>query len=164
MYIKQLQSWTHKDWQQFIQDKHIENAEEVMQILTGDKNLIESNFNTLTKAWIINGIWPWYFPASFRYIITLLFPEVRYEFHDIMYAIWWTEIDRLEADNWLLKYSLKWLYKTIENIDKNISNNFIKILALAIYFLSLIISVPTIIICYVIVRAFGRFSFRYIIK
>lgn len=113
MYIKQLHQWNTLNWKIFYKSLKIRLSAKdkslIKEILTHpNKDYIENNFNILEKYWIINWIWPWYFPRHARRILTYLFKYVRYEWHDIMSSIWWTEKDRKRADLWLFYYSFKW--------------------------------------------------------
>lgn len=113
MYIKQLIKWSDDDWELFYHSLKIELLQidkmTIRFILSNKSKLyIENHFHILSRYWIINWIWPWYFPNYARKMLTYLFKYVRYEWHDIMSSIWGTEKDRKKADLWLFYYSIKW--------------------------------------------------------
>jgi len=119
MYIIQLQSWDNGDWDRYFLSYCIVDQNErslIKDILVRDKEYIEHNFYTLRDFGIINWIWPSWFQIWMRYLITTLFPYVRYEWHDIMYGIGWIEADKLEADTWLWKYTKKSVFNVFTKI------------------------------------------------
>ena len=163
MYIERLNSWGKSDWRDFFSQYHLNPKDEkrVRKILSSlRKEEIESNFWNLIELWILNGIWPWYLMKWTRKFISWLFRWVKYEWHDIMYAIWWNERDRLDADYWLLKYS--YLSVRIFIIKSRMALN--PLLFLLLYPIALI-QILLALFCYIMVMCFGRFwSFRYINK
>lgn len=162
MYIKKIEKWCDKEWGKFFSYFPLLSSEErleVKQILTlPEKSWIEANFERLEELWILNGIWPFWFPNKLREFITWLFPYFRYEHHDLAGCIWGTEADRKESDKGMLKYTtLSIQEKTIERIATWNS--------LLIWY-NLFISVPfkyfVAFVFYILVRIFGRFgSFNY---
>ena len=161
MYITQLEDWNSTDWVFFFAEFHLSEEEEleVKQILTLPlKSGIEWHFERLYELEVINWIWPWFLMKGTRRAISWLFRWVRYEWHDIMYAVWWIEYDRLKADYWLFKYSLLSISDFIRDWEGKIS----PILMLFIYIASVFQFVIAL-FCYIMVVIFGRFwSFRYV--
>jgi hypothetical protein len=109
----------------------------------------------------LNGIWPFWFPMNIRAFITWICPYFRYEWHDLMGAIWGSEYDRKTSDLGMVKYSfISILNDIIIAIDSRCSLRiFYKCL------ISLTIRSTIVIVFYILVRIFGRFwSFRYLKK
>lgn len=162
MYLDILYTWTWKDWEDFFSQfpsltKH--QKWQVKQILTlNTKSWVESHFDYLEKIGILNWIWPWYFMKTFRKFISYMFRWVKYEWHDIMYAIGWKERDRLDADYGLLKYSVISIREFI--IKSRMTFNPISMI---LVYLASVLQFTTAFFCYIMVVLFGRFwSFRYL--
>ena len=162
MYIKQIREWGGANWEEFFSQFPLlkkEERGEVRQILTlPTKEGIEASFKRLSSLWIINWIWPWYLMRNMRKFISWAFRGVRYEWHDVMYAIWWTETDRLNADYWLFKYSyqstmilvIKWRMRV---------NPFLWLFLYPLALTQIVLAF----LCFMAVVLFWRFwSFRYI--
>lgn len=121
MYIKRIQNWDDTTWERYFEQYWIVaiwKKEYLREILSREtKEDIELDFNFLGYVWIINWIWPWFFPNWLRKLLAKLFPFVRFEWHDIEYWIFWDEEDRQNADFGVWKYSMKWnewnCFKTI---------------------------------------------------
>lgn len=168
MYLKKyIWNWNNHDWDSFFSqfphlflydDYHLIETE-IKIILRGNKEEIEANFDYLEELWILNGIWPFWFPMNVRALITWICPYFRYEWHDLMWAIWGTEYDRKTSDLGMIKYSfMSILSDIIIAID---SRNTLKILYKC--FFSLVIRSSIVTMFYILVRIFGRFwSFRYL--
>ncbi len=164
MYIKQLASWDDSSWDRYFLSYNIVDKNErsmLRHILSQDKEYIELNFSILREFWIINGIWPDWFQAWQRGIITRLFPYVRYEWHDLMYGIGWVKDDKIAADKWLWKYT-----------KKSILNLFTKLVQLEVWIIqkSLFILIQLVFLpihlaigylFYIMVLYLGRKSFRW---
>jgi len=121
MYIKQMNEISINEFIDKCQQNglyNIEDINEVYSILTQNKDFIEANFDRLKELWIINWIGPSYFSKNIIKIITNLLDWVKYEWHDIFYFVGWDKEDKLNADIWLLKYSLIWLSKKIKDLEK----------------------------------------------
>jgi len=164
MYIKQLENYTNKDWDELKYNLEIygQDFKILKQILTfGTKQEIEKHFWFLEKIWIINWIWPWFLWKKFIKIISFLFKWVKYEWHDIIYYIWWNTKDKLKSDYWLLKYSIISIQEKIKEIYKINLNYYAKWLVMWSYLLSLLITIPIIIFCFIIVVLFWFMSFNY---
>lgn len=165
MYISKIEKWDWEDWQQFFaQYKNLtkDNRIEIMDILTrSDKKEIEYSFPRLIDLWLINWIWPWWFISSIRKFISWLFNWVRYEWHDIMYAIWWNEQDRHNADYWLFKYSVMSIEQIIEQARFLLSP-----FSLIFIYIALYIQLSIAFLCYMMVVLFWwiTWSFRYVTK
>lgn len=161
MYIKKLESWTSLEWNKFFTQFPLlleEEKEEVKYILKQDKRYIESSFEKLWDMGVINGIGAFWFPVSLRATITWICPYFRWEWHDLMWAIWGTEEERKKSDVGMLKYSFISISSDI--IISIESGNIIKILHKCLF--SNIIRTTITVIFYILVRIFGRFgSFRY---
>lgn len=80
--------------------------ERILEIFEGTKQEIENNFEELKKLWVINWIWSDRFWRTFIRLLSYLLKGVKYEWHDIMYFIWWTWFDKNKADYGLLKYTI----------------------------------------------------------
>ena len=164
MYIEKLKSWSNKDWRLYFNQYKIYDIDvqrEVRQILTWNKECVDSNFDKLTDFWIINWIWSSFFPNWLRWIITILFKGVRFWWHDIDYWIGWDTKDYYRANYWLLKYSFKTIDDNILKFNEMLIPLYTKVLIIAVYLLSLIITVPIIIFCYILVTLFWWTSFRF---
>ncbi len=169
MYIKKLKNWRNEDWELFF--KQYPNLEphqkrEVKQILCmKNKDIIEEHFWVLEFYGIINWIGPGWLSRFFRKIITFLFRWVKYEWHDIGYAIWWNEQDRKNTDKGLWKYSFEWVEKSFWKIwEMKLWN-----LELIIFSVLYVFFVPLRLViagfCYFMVRIFWRYgAFRYLEK
>lgn len=158
MYIEQLSAYTEKDWELFFNQFPSltrEQQEEVKTILTLEtKEGVENYFPYLHEIGILNWIGPWYLMRWTRKLISAMFKWVRYEWHDIMYAVGGTERDRLDADYWLLKYSKK-------TIKENTWQWWI--LAKPFILMASVMQYLSAYFCYIMVVLFGRWwSFRYI--
>lgn len=107
MYIKKLESWDDEKWSKYFKNFSIEEHDQpfIRQILTMSKEGIESNFEHLKVYWIINWIWPSYFPAFLINFITWLLPFVKFEWHDIMVWLAENELEIINADIGIKKYS-----------------------------------------------------------
>ncbi len=167
MYIKKLQNWTQKDWDLFFKQYPKickDSQKEIKNILTLEKKEdIEKHFFILEAHGIINGIGPWWLGRFFRRINTFLFKWVRYEWHDIMYAIWGAEEDRKKADYGLWKYSLECVYNSFLEIWKLQIGNIELIILSIIYILFVPFRVLIAGFCYIMVRIFGKYgAFRFI--
>ena len=161
MYIEKLISWTSLDWNEFFSQFELSENEkmDVKIILTlPNKEEIESHFPRLEMLGIINWIWPWFLMKGTRKFISWLFQWVKYQWHDIMYAIWWIEMERLEVDYWLLKYSYLSVVLFLAQSRARLSPMFM----IVIYMVS-IMQLSVALFCFIMVITFGRFgSFRYI--
>lgn len=161
MYLKKLETWDWENWQIFLNQYPLldrRERAEVMQILTyPEKIQIEEKFPRLIELWVLNGVWPWYLMKWTRRLISWFFRGVRYEWHDIMYAIGWTEMDRIKADWGLMKYSLI----SINDWVKFWRGIYNPISLLFIYIASIIQLIP-VAFCFLMVICFWRFwSFNY---
>lgn len=162
MYLDKLYTWTWKDWEDFFsQFPGLTKRQrvQVKQILIlNTKKWIESRFDYLEKIGILNWIWPWYMMKIFRKLVSYMFRWVKYEWHDIMYAIWWKERDRLDADYWLLKYSVISIREFIIKSRMTFSP-----LSMILVYLASSLQFIMAFFCYIMVVLFWRFwSFRYL--
>lgn len=149
MYIKQIESWNDYQWNSFFFSlpfwmRNAREDEIKIMLSSNTKEEIEAQFPRLKTILLINGVWPWYFSQMMRDMITWLFPYIRFEWHDIMFAIGWTYKDFCNANWWLLKYSFYSLFKWWIN-DVIMSP----------------LSITIIILFYILVMTFGIFSFRW---
>ncbi len=149
MYIKQLEKWNNADWYKFFNYLPFwireYREDEIKIILTyNSKEDIEAQFSRLKQILLLNGVWPSWFTQKMRDIITWFFPYIRWEWHDIMFAIGGTYKDFCNANWWLLKYSFYSLFKWWIN-DIIMSP----------------LSITIIILFYLLVMTFGIFSFRW---
>jgi len=159
MYIKNLEKYTADDWQNFFEKHNITYPwikTEMKKVLTLSKKHIERRFKFLENWWILNGIWPKFFPQWLVNAITYLFPYVKWEMHDLGLEFAENEKDRLKADRGLFKYTMVSIHqKTLERLKKGgfilLSYDFI-----AIFFKNFIAY-----LFYILVRIFWRFSINY---
>lgn len=166
MYIKRLKYFWETRWgayfAQYPKIKNRTDKELVKKILTSWKKNIEENEYILTVYWIVNWIWPWYIGAIFRAIITFLFGSVSYFWHDIEYWIFWTRQDKINADNWLLKYSILWFYNNLILLSRMSLNLLFKILFIMLYIPVWFIQLLIVIFCWAMVRIFWNSAFSFI--
>lgn len=164
MYITKLENWDRSDWKAFYRvfpwlDE--DDKFQVKQILTLPMKIsIENSFEFLKNLWVINGIWPWYLWACFRAIISKIFKWVRYEWHDIMYAIGGDSNDRYMADKWLLKYSKETIRDNIDKVHEMDGNPLSEIFILLAVYIASILQYWIVLVCYSMVRIFGKSAFR----
>ena len=149
MYIKQLEKWNDSDWNMFFFSLPFWMREyredEIRIILTSNsKQEIEAQFPRLKNILLINGVWPSWFTQKMRDMITWFFPYIRFEWHDIMFSIWWTYKDFCNANWGLLKYSIISLFMGGFN-DVIMSP----------------LSIAIIILFYLLVMTFWMYSFRW---
>lgn len=166
MYLKKyIWNWNNHDWDAFFsQFPSLVLTEEIVKedikiILRGEKEMIEANFDYLEELWILNGIWPFWFPMNIRAFITWICPYFRYEWHDLWYSVANNSEERKDFDLWMVKYSfMSILNDIVIAID---SRNTFKIIYKC--FFSLVIRSSIVTMFYILVRIFGRFgSYRYI--
>lgn len=166
MYLKKLESWKEKDWEEYFkQYKKIntkDKKEKVKKILTSDsKEVIQLNFRYLKGVWIINGIWPWFLGAFFRNLLTFLFRGVKYERHDIDFGVWGNIKDYHESNYNLLNHSLKGLAQNTQkvlSIEINVLVRLLIFLFVTPFFILLYIIIH---FSYLMVELFGKKAFRF---
>jgi len=164
MYIKKLENYTNKNWYELKHELNLSHQDYIMlkQVLTSKtKKEIEKHFLFLEKVWIINWIWPWFFWKKIIKIISFLFKWVRFEWHDIRYFTGWNIKDKLKSDYWLLKYSFLSIRDKYKQINKLDLAFYSKALIIWAYNLSLIITIPIIVFCFIMVVLFWFTSFNY---
>lgn len=149
MYIKQLEKWSDRDWDIFFFSLPFwmrdSREDEIKYILTREnKQEIEDQFPRLQKILLINGVWPSWFTQKMRDMLSWFFPYIRWEWHDIMFSIWWTYKNFIDANNWLLKYSI------ISLLSGWLNDDIMSPLSIAI-----------IILFYLLVMTFWIYSFRW---
>lgn len=160
MYLQEyIGTWTSLEWNKFFTYwKHLtdEDKQKIKVILKWDKQAIEESFHILKDMWLLNGIWPSWFPPIIRIVLTWLFPYFRWEWHDLMYSIWGTAKDRHKSDLWALKYTL---ISITNDVEKAIDEG--KTLKL-IYksSLSLVIRAFISLTFYLLLRLFGSIAFN----
>ena len=144
MYLKQLESWEYYDWEMFFFELWIKDKEEVKTILTrNEKKNIEADFSRLWE--LINGVGPSWFTQKMRNIVTWFFPYIRFEWHDINFALGGGFKEFYRANWGLLKYSFISIFKGWFN-DVVMSP----------------ISIAIILVFYIFVMTFWIFSFRWV--
>ena len=109
-FIKKLSSYnlTHKEFKT------------VKQILTmPTKSWVLAWKQILHDLWIVNWLWPAYFPKLLRSFLGWLLFDIDWFFHDLGILLARDKFDVLEADRGVKKYGFKSIYKkTIEREDK----------------------------------------------
>lgn len=168
MYIKRLKYFWAVRWEnyfaQYPKIQTLEDKEKIKNILTSWKKSIEQNEYILTVYWIVNGIWPGYIASIFRAIITFFFWSVKYFWHDIEYGIFWTKENKINADNWLLKYSILGIYENFVLLSTLNTNVLFKLFFVIIYIPLAQIQLLIVIFCWGMVRIFWNSAFSFIKK
>lgn len=107
MYLP-LENWGHREWNKLYDRYDLTHLEkrEVRQILTmPTKEGVKLWKDRLIKLWLVNWLWPWWFPAGVRTFFTEAFPYLDFFYHDIAYLIAINKEDRKKADIGWLKYA-----------------------------------------------------------
>lgn len=164
-YIKRLNNYTDKELNlMFYKNKIIDNniKYKILELLKWNKIDIDNNFSELKTLNVINWIGSsklWY---TLIRLLSYLLAWVKYEWHDIMYFVWGTFIDKINADFWLLKhtiYSAFWIFKKIFYLELS---PIVKIMFYMVSIISVIFYIWLWLIIFFILIIFGNTAFNFI--